>query len=69
MFFITVYSILMPVSWFFSVQVDECDISRNLGNNLSESVHHFWAIAHGKGRKTVKIINLLEAPERITTDS
>ena len=51
----------------FSVQVDECNISRNLGNNLNDSVHCFRAIAHGKRRKTVKIINLLEASDRITT--
>ena len=53
MFFITVYSILLPVS-FFSVQVDECNISRNLGNNLSDSVHQFSAIAHGIKKKNGK---------------
>ena len=41
----------------FSVQVDGCNISRNLGNNLSDSVHCFWAIAHGIKKKNSKKYN------------
>ena len=36
------------------MQVDELNISRNSGNNLSDSVNHFWAIAHGIKKKNSK---------------
>ena len=36
------------------MQVDECNISINLGNNLNDSMHCFWVIAHGKREKNIK---------------
>ena len=41
-------------------------MSRNLGNHLSDSVNRFWAIAHGKRRKTSKNYKSTGAPGKIT---
>ena len=44
------------------MQVDECNISRNLGNNLYDSVHRFGAIAQRIMEKNSKHYKSSRAP-------
>ena len=51
------------------MQVDECHILINLGNNLNDILHRFGATEHVKLRKSSTTLNLLEELGRPTRAS